>query len=82
MRHHEVEIELRDPSDPTALERVAAGLVRRWPELRPWPYSKVATGLAVEALMRQGRLARRAEATDLTPQDYDLIAAQLGPPLS
>jgi len=82
VRHHEVEIELGDPSDPTVLEHLAKELVRRWPELRPWPYSKVATGLAIVALLERGELAGRAEAVDLTPRDYDLIAVQLGPPLS
>ncbi len=77
VRHYEVEVELEEAGEATVIGEVVAELTSRWPELRPWPYSKVATGSAVEALLRQGRLPL----SSLAPEAYGLIATQLGPPL-
>jgi inorganic triphosphatase YgiF len=52
-RLFEIEIEAKD--EPLELGRLVAALARELPELSPWPYSKLATGMAIERALSDGR---------------------------
>jgi len=82
VRLHEVEIELRESGRAMVLQELAAALTVRWPELKPWPYSKVATGLAIEALLDEGRPVTVTGTIDVAPAAYHIIATHLGSPQS
>jgi inorganic triphosphatase YgiF len=52
VRHHEVEIEAKAPEGAPYLPRAVAGLHARFGSaLLPWPYGKLATGLALARLL-------------------------------
>jgi inorganic triphosphatase YgiF len=58
IRHEEVEIEARGAEGAAATKAVADCLIAAYtPELRPWDYGKLATGLALEDLVQRGFLA-------------------------
>ena len=52
-RLFEIEIEAKDKA--LELGRFVAALARELPELSPWPYSKLATGIAIERALSDGR---------------------------
>jgi hypothetical protein len=75
IRHHEIEIESKDKEYCSVLEMVVTDLLDRFPsELRVWRIGKLATGKAIEALYRQGRLDGLVrEDGCLHPGAYDRI---------
>jgi hypothetical protein len=80
-RLHEVEVEAKGAGrgDPATVERVTAALRQRFgDELAPWPYGKLATGHAIQALLAAGGLdgLRDPDGT-LRPAAYQRIAAHL-----
>jgi hypothetical protein len=53
----EVEVEAKGPGGMATVQALLAALAEGFPEeLRPWPYGKLATGLAAERLLNEGRL--------------------------
>lgn len=77
--HHEVEIETGDSSRTDTIETLVSGMVARFGgSLRPWSHGKLATGKAVEELMKLGALRRAIDVNQcLMPPAYDLIDAFL-----
>ena len=75
VRHYEVEIESKAPGKGTeAARRIAAELRSRYPdELAEWPWGKLATGSAVEALLREGALEELGPDGTLTGAGYEQI---------
>lgn len=73
--HHEVEVEAEPSGDPGLLEELADALLADFPDaLRPWPYSKQATGKAVEALLGGGEVeGLLGPEGDLAPAAYERI---------
>jgi hypothetical protein len=60
VRHTEIEIECTHPDGMEAAHRVSEGLLDRYSEdLAPWNHGKLATGSAVEILLRSGNLQGR-----------------------
>ena len=77
-RFHEVEIERISSHSPVSLSAIAHELTSGRPELREWPFSKVATGQAIQALIaQQGDSAFVGGAGDLLPAAYEILARQL-----
>jgi len=57
VRLYEVEVELKAPGEAGAVHAVVEALEQRYPsELRRWPYGKLPTGRALEALEKTGAL--------------------------
>jgi inorganic triphosphatase YgiF len=79
VRLFEVEIEAKRKEGVAAASRVAGLLIERWGGgLRAWKHSKLATGLALDALERDGKLAALlSPAGWLTPKGIDLLARRL-----
>ncbi len=79
VRHYEVEIESKAPGKGTeAARRIAAELRSRYPdELAEWPWGKLATGSAVEALLREGALEELGPDGTLTGAGYEQIRRRL-----
>jgi inorganic triphosphatase YgiF len=80
IRHHEIEIEAIGPSGVEAIGQVAAALrQRRDAALRPWPYGKLATGLALEELAREGVLTPGHAGVEgaLDPETYRRVLERL-----
>ena len=79
VRLFEVEVEAKRRSGVAAADRVATLLIERWGSgLRVWRHSKLATGLALEALEREGKLAASLSPGGwLTPKGIDLLARRL-----
>lgn len=79
VRHHEVEIEAKAPRVETAVRDITAALLERFgPSLRRGLQSKLAIGLAVHELHRQGRLAPLLAADGtLRPAAYDWMETVL-----
>lgn len=76
VRHHEIEVELVPPGSPEDVDDVAIGLLRvLGGDVRPWPYSKTATGAALERLIEAGRLGGAELGNDglLAPRVYERI---------
>lgn len=74
VRLHEVEVELEDLDadlDPLVIE-----LQRAAPELREWPYNKLATGAAIATALHRGELSLTPAGT-LPPDALDQLAHQL-----
>ena len=73
LRLHMIEVEAKSRGGLKALGAVTGDLNKMFkPVLRPWPYGKLATGLAVEKLLRQGALE------DLVGDDRHLSTAVFG----
>lgn len=74
-RHYEVEVEGKASREPALLRRVADALRELFPEaLVPWPHSKQATGMALEALLGAGEAgALIGPGGDLLPAAYERI---------
>ncbi len=73
-RHHEVEIEAAAGTDDSTLDGIARALVATCPELRLWQPSKLATGLALEALVRRAQAVPISDPDgNLLPQIYSLL---------
>jgi inorganic triphosphatase YgiF len=80
VRHYEAELESKQPrSGPKAVRELVPALLRRYPDtLRPWTYSKLATGNAIAELMAKRRLDDVVSPDGtLAPQAYGLIARYL-----
>ncbi|MEW6532505.1 MAG: CYTH domain-containing protein [Thermodesulfobacteriota bacterium] len=78
VRHFELEIELIKFGMTHELKRLVAALKHLCGnELRPWPYGKLSTGLAIEALLRDDALLGLIRAECLLPAAYEKIAAIL-----
>lgn len=76
--HYEVEIEAKRTGRGTeSAKAIAAELAGRYPELAEWPYGKLPTGRAVEALLRRARLPGVGPDGALTPPAYEAIRKQL-----
>jgi hypothetical protein len=75
IRHHEVEIEAKAEGGSEAIERVTKGLMGMYEAtLRPWKYSKLATGKAIEKLLKEGALKEFLDNNNnLKPSAYDRI---------
>ena len=72
---NEVEIEAKSPGGNRAVDAITSGLLDKFAgELRPWPHSKLATGNAIERLMREGRLAASVRLGPLDASTFDEIA--------
>jgi len=70
---HMIEVEAKSQDGLQALGAITRDLSKMFePALRPWPYGKLATGLATEKLLRQGALK------DLIDDDLHLSPAILG----
>jgi len=71
--HEEIEIEGRGPAAEDRVREITAALVARFGDaLRRWLPSKLALGLALDALERDGALAGLLDAEErLTPAGYD-----------
>ena len=76
VRHFEVEIEAKVAvQGAKAAKAIAAELVSRHPDkLIPWPYGKLPTGMAIEALISQKKLAAEGA---LTREAYDAVKRYL-----
>ena len=79
LRHHEVEIEITGAGDLEFLQRAARELLQRFaPEIEPWPHSKLATGVAIEALAAtEGTTSLTDVAGEITPYGHSRIHAYL-----
>ncbi len=72
--HHEVEIESKAKEGHSVIQFLMQYLLRLFPaELRKWPYSKLATGRAIEILLGEGHLRNVLNNDYLRPGAYDLI---------
>jgi inorganic triphosphatase YgiF len=81
IRHYELEIEVVEGEEPGILNGICQDLVSRWPCLIHWPYSKIATGLALERLLTQGGLTlTESDPSGLEPSAYGRIGRLLGQP--
>ena len=77
--HREIEIEARGESGAERVEAIAAELAARHPgDLRPWPWSKVALGRALEELEERGELDALLAGDELSPEGYLAVEARLG----
>lgn len=75
-RHRELEIESKDETNTTALGGISDALTTRYrPALRIWYHSKLATALALRALLEKGVISKRPG--DMSPLAYDRIDAYL-----
>jgi hypothetical protein len=75
IRLHEVEVELKPGGTRAMIEELVKSLRKTFgPVLRPWSPSKLATGLALEALACKAALAGLLDAdNNLRPQGYDVL---------
>jgi inorganic triphosphatase YgiF len=72
--HYEAEIELEEAGDDTTVGSVRAELQKQWDDLRPWPYSKYATGRAIATLLAQLDVAEvMGPGGVLAPRSYNAI---------
>lgn len=72
--HREVELEALGGTEPDGLLELVRGLeAGRAADLRPWPWSKTALGVALEALEAGGELAALVIGEELTPAGYDRV---------
>ena len=79
-RHHEVEVEAAMHTHHSILDDIARALAATCPELQPWRPSKLATGLALEALVRHQRTVSLSDSEgNLLPQSYSLLLEWLRP---
>jgi inorganic triphosphatase YgiF len=79
VRVFEVEVEAKRRDGVEAADRVTQRLLESWAGLRPWRHSKLATGLALEALEGQGKLADLvATGGFLTPRGIEALSRQFG----
>ncbi len=77
IRHYEVELESKSEIGPGAIRHVMRHLQAAFgDELRIWPYSKLATGWALERLLQDQLIVVSGNAS-LRPSDYDKIEALL-----
>lgn len=73
LKLHIIEVEAKSQDGLRALGAITRDLSKMFePALRPWPYGKLATGLATEKLLRQGALE------DLIDNDRHLRPAAFG----
>jgi inorganic triphosphatase YgiF len=74
--HHEVEIEAKAKGGSTASKTVIENLVATYgPALRRWDHGKLATGRAIERMLRERALQGLVDANDnLKPGAYDLMS--------
>jgi len=78
VRHHETEIEAKTTESASLVRTIAEYLLNLCPrELRVWFHSKLATGLAIETLLRSGRLKNLLRGPHLIPAAYDVIEKYL-----
>lgn len=79
IHHCEVEVETKSRDGSRAGRAVVEGLLSaHGSALRSWPYGKLATGKAIERLLREGILEGLLDDGDsLKPAAYDRIAARL-----
>jgi inorganic triphosphatase YgiF len=83
VRHHEIEVELRATTGRHVLSQITESLLAQWSQLRPWPYPKIATGQAIEALVSQHRLPTGGQdPMELGPTEYAMISERLGDPIT
>lgn len=76
--HREIEIEALDEEGATRVETIAGGLAALHPGvLRPWPWSKVALGRALEELAEAGQLDALLEGEELSSEGYRRIGTRL-----
>jgi inorganic triphosphatase YgiF len=75
IRHHEVEVEAKERGSSSVIKTVAESLVAMYrPALRRWDHSKLATGKAIEQMLREGALEGLLDAhNNLKPVAYDKI---------
>lgn len=76
VRLHEVEVELADLD--ADLDPLVAALEQAAPELRAWPYNKLATGAAIATALERGELSL-GPAGALPPDAFDGLARRLSP---
>lgn len=76
---HEVEVEARAGGGVPGVQQAAAALREQFgASLRPWPHGKLETGIALEGLVRAGRLEGRIGAEhDLKRPGLELLEAAL-----
>jgi hypothetical protein len=78
IRHYELEIEARNAAHAASLVPLAQDLLARFGDvLRLWRAGKLATGLAVQELLREGHLDDHVTQANLHPSAYDLIERQV-----
>jgi hypothetical protein len=75
IHHHEVEVEAKERGSSSVIKTVAESLVAMYrPALRRWDHSKLATGKAIEQMLREGALEGLLDAhNNLKPVAYDKI---------
>jgi inorganic triphosphatase YgiF len=71
----QVELEARSPE--ADLEALAGALSADFPELIPWPYGKLGTGLALEAALGDGTLTLAPDGW-VRPGGFDALARRFG----
>jgi inorganic triphosphatase YgiF len=77
IRHYEVELESKSEVGPEAIRDIMRHLQAAFGgELKIWPYSKLATGAALDRLL-QDRSIVVSENASLAPSDYEKIEALL-----
>lgn len=77
--HRELELEARGATTFAELEALAAELAAAHSgELRPWPWSKTALGVALDGLEATGELEELVSDECLSPLGYDRVTARLG----
>lgn len=74
VRLHEVEVELE--GGDAELDPLLVDLRRAAPQLREWPYNKLATGVAIATALHRGELSPSPEGT-LTWEALDQLARRL-----
>jgi inorganic triphosphatase YgiF len=70
------QVELEARSEAADLAALAAALSPSFPELVPWPYGKLATGLALEAALRDGTVTLAPDGW-VRPNELDALARRL-----
>lgn len=77
--HYEVEIEAVSLESPRVIPRVVDGLIAAYGmALRRWEHSKLATGWAIERLLKEEDIDKTAPDNRLTREAYDRIEELLG----
>jgi len=77
--HYEVEIEAVSSESPRVIPRVVDGLIAAYGiALHRWEHSKLATGWAIERLLKEEDIEKLAPDNRLTREAYDRIEELLG----
>lgn len=78
LRHYEIEIESKGKEAALVVQHIAEYVLRLYPdELRKWPHTKFATGMAIQALLSEESFKNTLRLSDLKTASYGLIEKHL-----